>query len=70
VPALPIPAGGTARLAPGGYHVMLSELSAPLELGQTVPVALVFARSGTVRFVAPVLTYTEVVERLEEGSAR
>jgi copper(I)-binding protein len=70
VPALPIPAGGTARLAPGGYHVMLTELRAPLEVGQTVPVALVFARGGTVRFAVPVLTYTEVVQRLEGGTER
>jgi copper(I)-binding protein len=70
VPALPIPAGGTARLAPGGYHVMLTELSAPLEVGQTVPVALVFARGGTVRFAVPVLTYTDVVQRLEGGPER
>ena len=70
VASLPIPAGATVRLAPGGYHVMLSELAAPLEVGQTLPVALVFARGGTVRFAAPVLTYTDVVQRLEEGAAR
>ena len=70
VPALQIPAGGTVRLEPGSYHVMLTQLSAPLELNQTVPVALVFARSGMARFAARVLTYSEVVERLEAAPAR
>lgn len=67
VSRLPIPAGGTVRLAPGGYHVMLTELSGPLEVGQTLPVTLVFARGDTVRFAASVLTYSEVVDRLERA---
>lgn len=70
VPALPIPALGTVRLEPGGYHVMLTQLGAPLEVGQTLPVALVFARSGIARFAVPVLTYSDVVERLEAAAER
>jgi copper(I)-binding protein len=70
VPALTIPAGGTVRLGPGSYHVMLTGLSAPLEVGQTVPVALLFAHGGIARFAAPVLTYSDVVERLEATAER
>ena len=42
VPALELPAGKTVELKPGGYHVMLLDLKAPLEKGSTVPVTLVF----------------------------
>lgn len=42
VPSLELPAGKTVELKPGGYHVMLLDLKAPLEKGSTVPVTLVF----------------------------
>lgn len=42
VPAIAIPAGGEARLQPGGLHVMLIGLQAPLEEGQTLPLTLTF----------------------------
>lgn len=42
VPALDLPAGKTVELQPGGYHVMLLDLKAPLAKGSTVPVTLVF----------------------------
>lgn len=45
---LPIPAGGTLTLAPGGYHVMLIGLKAPLTLGAMVPLTLRFERAGAI----------------------
>lgn len=42
VPALDLPAGKTVELKPGGYHIMLLDLKAPLAKGSTVPLALVF----------------------------
>ena len=42
VPSLELPAGKTVELKPGGYHVMLLDLKAPLASGTTVPVTLVF----------------------------
>lgn len=42
VPALDLPAGKTVEFKPGGYHVMLLDLKAPLAKGTTVPVTLVF----------------------------
>jgi copper(I)-binding protein len=44
-----IPAGGTARLAPGGYHLMLLGLKAPLVAGTLVPLTLNFAKAGPVK---------------------
>jgi periplasmic copper chaperone A len=43
-----IPAHGSASLEPGGYHLMLSNLKAPLALGQAVPLTLTFAKAGRV----------------------
>ncbi len=43
-----IPAGGEARLAPNGAHLMLFELAAPLLPGQRLPLTLEFARAGAV----------------------
>lgn len=39
---LPLPAGKTVVLTPGGYHVMLMDLKAPLTKDSTVPMTLVF----------------------------
>lgn len=48
---IPVPAGGSAVLAPGGYHVMLIGPKKPFVAGGTVPVTLRFARAGTIRVV-------------------
>ena len=43
---LTITAGGRVVLAPGGTHLMLMGLSAPLRVGEKIPVTLRFARGG------------------------
>jgi periplasmic copper chaperone A len=44
---LELPAGRTVELKPGGYHVMLMDLKAPLKQGDTVPIKLkVRSKSG------------------------
>jgi len=40
---LPLPAGKAVDLKPGGYHVMLMDLVAPLKEGDTVPITLTVA---------------------------
>ena len=42
VPMLELPAGKAVDLKPGGYHVMLMDLKAPLAKGTSVPVTLTF----------------------------
>lgn len=42
VPAIEIPAKGEAVLKPGGLHVMLIDMKAPLSEGQVVPITLGF----------------------------
>jgi copper(I)-binding protein len=39
---LELPAGKTVELKPGGYHVMLMDLKAPLPKDSTMPLTLVF----------------------------
>ena len=43
-----VPAGGRAELKPGGLHVMLMGLRAPLEEGRTFTLGLTFAHAGHV----------------------
>ena len=38
---LPLPAGKTVELKPGGYHIMLMDLKAQVKEGETVPLTLV-----------------------------
>ena len=42
VEAIDLQAGGTVNLEPGGYHIMLLDLVAPLEVGDTFDVTLDF----------------------------
>jgi copper(I)-binding protein len=45
---LAIEPGKTVKLAPGGYHLMLSDLKNPLKKGDKVPVTLEFEKAGKV----------------------
>lgn len=58
VTALDLPAGKAVELKPGGYHVMLMDLKAPLAAGQTVNVNLVVegkdGKKETIAVKAPV----------------
>ena len=46
VPALALPAGQTVELKPGGYHVMLMDLKAPVKAGEVVPLTLTLESTG------------------------
>jgi periplasmic copper chaperone A len=49
-----VPAGGVVELKPGGLHLMLMNIKAPLAAGETVPVKLKFAKAGDVEIKLPV----------------
>ncbi|KAF0221208.1 MAG: hypothetical protein FD176_3226 [Rhodospirillaceae bacterium] len=55
VEAIPVPAGGTVELKPGGLHIMLIGLKAPLKEGRRFPLTLTFERAGPIRMEIPVL---------------
>jgi len=50
-----LPAGVAVELKPGGYHIMLIGLVAPLEVGTTLKLTLVFEKAGEVVIDVPVL---------------
>ncbi len=52
---LAIPAHGDVKLAPGGYHVMLTGLKHPLVKGETAKVTLTFEHGGAVTVDFPVV---------------
>jgi copper(I)-binding protein len=54
VEALEIPAGGTMELKPGGLHIMLTGLKAPLKKGDMIMLELKFEQAGTVEVMAHV----------------
>jgi len=56
VDGLPIVAGGTAVLKPGGMHVMVMGLESGLEDGDALPLKLEFAHAAPVEIVVPVRT--------------
>ena len=45
---VPVPAGATVELKPGGLHIMLMGLKESLVEGQTFPLTLTFEHAGTV----------------------
>lgn len=49
--------GGATRLElnPGGYHLMLIDLTSPLQEGEKIPLTLEFKRSGKIEVNFPVL---------------
>ena len=49
VKAYDIPAGGSFKLSPGGAHLMLVDLKAPLKEGTKVPVTLRFEKGGEIK---------------------
>lgn len=58
MPALELAAGRPVELKPGGWHIMLTGLKAPVKVGDAVPLTLVFEdaerRRQTVEVSAPV----------------
>jgi hypothetical protein len=57
IDSLDLPAGKPVELKPGGYHVMLMDLTRDLKEGEIVPVTLVIEQGGkrqTVEVKAPV----------------
>ena len=49
---IPVPAGETVTLKPGGLHVMFMGLNGdPFELGEEIPATLVFEQAGEVEVI-------------------
>lgn len=50
---LALPPGKTVELKPGGYHIMLKDLTRPILKDEEVPVTLTFERAGKVQIALP-----------------
>lgn len=68
VETLPIPAGESVKLAPGGYHVMFMGLSSQLEEGQKIAATLVFENAGEVEVTFNVETRSEDGESMDHSN--
>jgi periplasmic copper chaperone A len=53
-PSVTVPGGGTVPFAPGGYHVMLTNLKGALKAGDQVRLTLTFQHAGAVTVAADV----------------
>ena len=51
---IPVPAGETVSLEPGGLHIMMLDLVEPLEVGATLEITLTFEQAGDVVVAAEV----------------
>lgn len=51
---LEIPAGGSVEMKPGGIHIMLMGLTAPLKRGKTIEMTLRFEKAGEIKVMVPV----------------
>ncbi len=54
VEAIDVTGGATTELKPGGLHIMLIGLKAPLKAGEKFPLTLKFERAGEVKIEVPV----------------
>ena len=55
VTSIPIPAGGTVTLQPGGYHVMLMGLTGDFSVGSSIPMTWHFKSGAAVTTDFPVI---------------
>ncbi|MFJ4165571.1 copper chaperone PCu(A)C [Microbacterium sp. NPDC089698] len=62
-----IPARGELALEPGGNHIMLMDLTAPLKAGSEATFTLTFSDHSTYRFTAPVKDYSGANENYDDG---
>lgn len=65
----PVAAGQTLTLEPGGNHIMLMDLAAPIKAGDSVPITLTLADGSTVTFEALAKTFTGAQESYAPSGA-
>jgi len=68
IAGVPLPPGASVRLAPGGDHIMLLELTGPLVAGDTVRAELELRRGGRIPVAAEVRPYGELERVLAEDA--
>jgi copper(I)-binding protein len=66
---LPLAAGQTVELKPGGLHVMLMDLKAPVKAGDAVPLTLVFEGANGQRHTQEVKAVARALAAAPAGAA-
>ncbi|HEX3497692.1 MAG TPA: copper chaperone PCu(A)C, partial [Stellaceae bacterium] len=54
IAAVDVKAGAQTEFKPGGMHIMLVGLTAPLKVGQSFPLALTFEKAGKIETIVTV----------------
>lgn len=62
-----IPAGGALALEPGASHIMLMDLTGPLQAGAEATFTLTFSDDSTYEFTAPVKDFSGANENYEDS---
>jgi hypothetical protein len=70
VPSLPLPAGKTVELKPGGCHIMLVDIAKPLRSGEVVPISLVIETGKGQRQVVDIRAAVREITAQAEHSGR
>lgn len=55
VASVDLPAGSAVEFKPGGYHIMLMQLAAPLKVGSTITLTLELKKAGAITVSVPIL---------------
>ncbi len=69
VKAIEVAPGEPAVLKPGGLHVMLMGLKAPLVKGESFPLTLVFEKAGRIEVDVPICEGTAMEHRMDHGKS-
>jgi copper(I)-binding protein len=64
---IPIPPNDHAHLEPGGYHIMLMDVSEPIQPGDMVPFTLTFDDGSTLQMDAVAKEFTGADEDYDSG---
>lgn len=64
-----LPPGETLRFAPGGRHVMVQGIAAPVAVGDVLPMTMVFRGAGRAPVSARVVSYGDLEAILSTGAA-
>ena len=67
---IPIPANDHAHLEPGGDHIMLMDVTDPIEPGDTVPITLTFSDGSTLDIEALAKKYSGADEDYDDDHDR
>lgn len=67
IPKLPLPAKQAVELKPGGYHIMLMDLKAPIKVGDKIPLTLTVEEGGKQKTIDVVAEAREMTTKAPAG---